>query len=558
MTISRFCQQTLVLVALLLQFACSQSPGQAAIASADPRATDAGMEILAKGGNAFDAAVAVSAALGVVEPAASGLGGGGFYLLYVAADKEYRFIDARERAPQRATRDMFLDQSGEPVERASTDGPLAAGIPGEPAALVYLAENFGSLSLDISLAPAIRLADEGFRIKPRALLGLNFRKPTLLESPEFARIFYPDGEVPKAGTLIKQPELSATLKRIAADGFDGYYKGETARLLIDGVRQAGGIWTAEDLANYRVTEREPIITKYGDMKIITAPPPSSGGVALTQMFNFLSGYERADADVVQRSHYMIEAMRRAYRDRAIYMGDPDFVSIPLEMLTDPDYMAGQRVSTRADRATPSDHLAGIGTDGSEGTQTTHFSILDKDGNRVAATITINTWYGSGFIPPGTGVILNNEMDDFSIKTGVPNNFNLIGDATNEIEPGKRPLSSMTPTFLESERGIAILGTPGGSQIITMILEASLAWHDGATAKEMVSNKRFHHQYLPDIVTYEDGAFTSEEQAKLEEMGHKLELSRRPYGNMNVVTWDFATKSAEAATDPRGESEGQVY
>lgn len=212
MTINRFCQQTLVLVALLLQFACSQSPGQAAIASADPRATDAGMEILAKGGNAFDAAVAVSAALGVVEPAASGLGGGGFYLLYVAADKEYRFIDARERAPQRATRDMFLDLSGEPVERASTDGPLAAGIPGEPAALVYLAENFGSLSLDISLAPAIRLADEGFRIKPRALLGLNFRKPTLLESPEFARIFYPDGEVPKAGTLIKAARAVCHIK----------------------------------------------------------------------------------------------------------------------------------------------------------------------------------------------------------------------------------------------------------------------------------------------------------------------------------------------------------
>ena len=558
MKFSRYCQQTIIFAALLLQFACSQSPGQAVIASADPRATDAGMEILAKGGNAFDAAVAVSAALGVVEPAASGLGGGGFYLLYVAAKDQYRFIDAREKAPQKATRDMFLDQAGEPVQRASTDGPLAAGIPGEPAGLVYLAETFGKLSLDVSLAPAIRLADEGFKIKPRALLGLKFRKSTLLESPEFARIFYPDGEVPAAGTLIKQPELSATLKRLAAAGFDGYYKGETARLLVNGVRQAGGIWTAEDLENYRVTEREPIIANYGNMKIISAPPPSSGGIALTQMFNFLSGYELSDADAAERSHYMIEAMRRAYRDRALYLGDPDFVTIPLEMLTSPHYMAGQRVSTRPDRATLSESLAGVATDGSEGTQTTHFSILDKDGNRVAATITINTWYGSGFIPPGTGVILNNEMDDFSIKSGVPNNFNLIGDATNEIEPGKRPLSSMTPTFLESERGLAIIGTPGGSQIITMVLEAALAWKDGATAKEMVSKKRFHHQYLPDTVTYEEGAFTPEEQARLEEMGHKLVLSRRPYGNMNVVTWDFATKRAEAASDPRGESEGQVY
>ncbi len=558
MKFTRFCQQTIIVAALLLQFACSKSPGQAVIASADPRATDAGMEILVKGGNAFDAAVAVAAALGVVEPAASGMGGGGFFLLYVAADDEYRFIDAREKAPQRATRDMFLGQSGAPIERASTDGALAAAIPGEPAGLVYLADNFGRLSLDTSLAPAIRLAEQGFKIKERALLGLNFRKPTLLDSPEFAGIFYPDGDVPEVGVLIRQPDLAATLKRFAANGFDGYYQGETARLLVDGVRQAGGIWTAEDLQNYRVTERQPMIINYGGMKIITAPPPSSGGVALTQMFNFLSGYKLEDADEAERSHYLIEAMRRAYRDRAVYMGDTDFVSIPLDMLTSPEYMAGQRVSVRPDRATLSDNLAGITAPGSNGTQTTHFSILDKDGNRVAATITINTWYGSGFIPPGTGVILNNEMDDFSIKSGVPNNFNLIGGTANAIEPGKRPLSSMTPTFLESERGIAIMGTPGGSQIITMVLEAALAWHDGATAKEMVSKQRFHHQYFPDIVTYEKGAFTPEAQARLATMGHKLEVSPRPYGNMNVVTWDFASNKVEAATDPRGESEGQVY
>jgi gamma-glutamyltranspeptidase/glutathione hydrolase len=301
-----------------------------------------------------------------------------------------------------------------------------------------------------------------------------------------------------------------------------------------------------------------MVINYRGMKIITAPPPSSGGVALTQMFNFLSGYDLLAADPAERSHYMIEAMRRAYRDRAVYMGDADFVSIPLDMLTSPDYMAGQRVSVRPDRATPSDSLAGIATDGSEGTQTTHFSIIDKDGNRVAATITINTWYGSGFVPPGTGVILNNEMDDFSIKSGVPNNFNLIGDSANAIEPGKRPLSSMTPTFLESERGVAVLGTPGGSQIITMVLEAALAWSEGASAAEIVSRKRFHHQYLPDVVNYEKGAFTADERARLEAMGHKLQRSPRPFGNMNIVTWDFATNRIEAATDPRGESEGQVY
>lgn len=558
MKFTQLYKQFVVVAALLVLVACARSPGQAVIASADPRATDAGMEILAKGGNAFDAAIAVAATLGVAEPAASGLGGGGFFLLYIADDDEYRFIDAREKAPRAASRDMFLDSTGNPIERASTDGALAAAIPGEPAGMVYLADNFGRLSLDVSLAPAIRLAEEGFKIKERALLGLKFRKPTLLESPEFARTFYPAGDVPEAGTLIRQPDLAATLKRFAAGGFDGYYKGETARLLVDGVRQAGGIWTTEDLESYSVAEREPLFINYGDMKVITAPPPSSGGVALTQMFNFLSGYDLTDKIEGQRSHYLIEAMRRAYRDRAVYMGDPDFVSIPLKMLTSQDYMAGQRVSVRPDRATLSDNLAGINDDHAEGTHTTHFSILDKDGNRVAATVTINTWYGAGFIPPGTGVILNNEMDDFSIKIGVPNNFGLIGNAANAIEPGKRPLSSMTPTFLESERGIAILGTPGGSQIITMVLEAALAWHDGAGARDIVAKKRFHHQYLPDVVNYEKGAFTPKEKARLKAMGHNLVLSRRPFGNMNVVTWDFANNKVEAATDPRGEIEGQVY
>jgi len=228
------------------------------------------------------------------------------------------------------------------------------------------------------------------------------------------------------------------------------------------------------------------------------------------------------------------------------------------MLTSPEYMAGQRVSVRADRATPSENLAGISGDGSEGSQTTHFSIIDKDGNRVAATITVNTWYGAAFVAPGTGVILNNEMDDFAIKPSVPNEFDLIGNEVNAIEPGKRPLSSMSPTFLESERGIAIVGTPGGSRIITMVLHAALAWQEGASADEMVSMKRFHHQYLPDVVNYEEGAFTAAELEQLASLGHTMQLARRPFGNMNVVTWDFATGEVAAATDPRGEGEGRVY
>lgn len=548
-------------VSLLFSFqiACSShKPGQAAIASADPLATAAGMEILDQGGNAFDAAVAVAAVLGVVEPAASGFGGGGFFLLYLADKDEYRFIDARERAPLRASRDMYLDQEGRPIARASTDGPLAAGIPGEPAGMDYLSANFGRLPLKTALAPAIRYAEEGFVMSPRAQLGLKFRKRTLLGDNAFSEVFYPNGAVPAVGDVIRQPELAATIRRFADKGFDGFYGGETADLLLEGVQSAGGVWEAEDLLSYRVVEREPMVTNYGDMRVITAPPPSSGGVALTQMFNLLSGYQLTKLSAAQRDHLLVEAMRRAYRDRAVYLGDADFVDIPLDMLTSTDYAAGQRVSIRIDRATDSSNLSGIEPDGSEGTQTTHFSIIDKDGNRVAATVTVNTWYGSGFIPPGTGVILNNEMDDFSIKPGVPNEFDLIGDEANAIAPGKRPLSSMSPSFLESERGVAIVGTPGGSRIITMVLLAALEWQRGASAADMVAMKRFHHQYLPDIINYEPGAFTDAEIEELQNMGHSLSLSKRPFGNMNVVTWDFADDTVESATDPRGEGEGRVY
>jgi gamma-glutamyltranspeptidase/glutathione hydrolase len=327
---------------------------------------------------------------------------------------------------------------------------------------------------------------------------------------------------------------------------------------VDGVRAAGGIWALEDLAGYSVVEREPIITHYQGVKLVTAPPPSSGGVALTQMLNFLDAYPLTELPSAEATHLQIEAMRLAYRDRAVYLGDPDFVAIPVNKLMSPEYMDTQRELVSETAATPSDSLPGLEPDGFEGDQTTHFSIIDKAGNRVAATITVNTWYGSGFIAPGTGVILNNEMDDFSIKRGVPNEFGLIGDEANSIAPNKRPLSSMSPSFLESDRGVAVLGTPGGSRIITMVLEASLAWINGANAEEMVSQKRFHHQYLPDMVNYETGALTPQDVAVLESMGHKLAPARRPFGNMNVVTWDYATNTVQSATDPRGEGEARVY
>jgi gamma-glutamyltranspeptidase/glutathione hydrolase len=535
-----------------------RKPATAAIASADPLATAAGMQILEQGGNAFDAAVAVAAALAVVEPAGSGLGGGGFFLLYSAATGEYKFIDAREVAPAASSRDMYLDEQGKPIARASVDGPLAAGIPGEPAGMAWLAENYGTLPLSDLLAPAIKHAEDGFPIGRRALLGLRFRTETILKSPAMTEVFLRGGKAPAEGTIIRQPDLAATLKRFAANGRDGFYSGTTAQMLVDGVQAGGGIWTLDDLANYQVIEREPLITNYQGMRIVTAPLPSSGGIVLDQLFSYLSPYDLGALSEAGQVHALVEAMRRAYRDRAEYLGDSDFVDVPLAKLRDSDYLARQWASFSSERATPSSSLKGIGTDGSEGAQTTHFSVLDAQGNRVAATITVNTWYGSAFMPPGTGVVLNNEMDDFSIKPGVPNDFELIGAEANEVAPGKRPLSSMSPSFLESDRGVAIVGTPGGSRIITMVLRSALLWQQGAAAQDMVELKRFHHQYMPDNISYEPDAISSAAAAELEAMGHELSLARRPFGNMNVVTWDYATGAVEAATDPRGEGEGRVY
>jgi len=552
----------------LVSAAFARTPGQSAIASAHPLATQAGYEILEKGGNAFDASVAVAAALAVVEPYASGLGGGSFWLLHIvdkadaantgAGGGRQVFVDARETAPGAATPDMYLDDDGEPIARASFDGPLAAAIPGQAAGLSHIAESYGRLPLAASLQPAIRYAEDGIPAGRRMALGLRFRQSAAEWSPAFQAVYYPDGESLQEGDIVRQPDLARTLRRLAEKGAVDFYQGNTAKKLVKGVQDAGGIWTLDDLSAYRVVEREPIVSYYRGVRVVSAPPPSSGGVAIANMLNILQGYELAGMEPATRNHIIIEAMRRAYRDRAQFLGDPDFVDVPVERLIHIFYADGQRMSIRTDAATPSPALPGIWPAGRKGTNTTHFSVIDAAGNRVASTNTINTWYGSGFMVPGTGVILNNEMDDFSTKPGVPNGFELLGAEANAIGPGKRPLSSMSPTFLESDRGIAILGTPGGSRIITMVLRSALAWIEGANAEKMVSMKRFHHQFFPDQVDYEEGAFTAEETEELKALGHKLNQSRRAFGNMNVVTWDYATGKVTAVSDPRGEGEGRVY
>jgi gamma-glutamyltranspeptidase / glutathione hydrolase len=529
-----------------------------AIASAYPLASEAGQEILAAGGNAFDAAVAVSAALAVVEPSSSGLGGGGFYLLHRQSDGFETMLDAREKAPGAATRDMYLDKNGEEIPNASTNGPLSAAIPGEPAAFDYLARKYGKLPLKQSLAPAIRLARQGFPLYARLQGGIRYKKDVLARSPEAARAFLtPQGETPELGFIIKQPELATTLEAMAAEGAKGFYEGNVASELVDGVHAGGGIWTLEDLKNYRVIERKPLIGDYHGARIVSASPPSSGGIAVIDALNILAGFDLAQADSATRKHLIIEAMRRAYRDRAIFLGDPDFVKMPLDQLTSVDYAAGQRSSIRADKAMPSDMLPGIESEPG-GTQTTHFSVLDAAGNLVGATISINLFFGNGYVPAHTGVLLNNTMDDFSTKPGRPNVFGLIGAKANAIAPNKRSLSSMSPTFVETPKGLMIIGSPGGSYIISMVLLGAINYLDGMNAAGVVKYPHYHHQYLPDVVDYEQGALAPEEIQKLQGMGHTLKLGNRQWGNTQVVTWDFASGKVEAASDPRGEGVGLVY
>ncbi len=557
-----FCTRLLIGAFLLSAFwvtavaARDATPPQPAISSAHPLATRAGMEVLGAGGNAFDAAVAVSAALAVVEPYSSGLGGGGFWLLHRSRDGFEVVVDGRERAPLAATRNMYLDSAGEVIPDLSVNGALAAGIPGEPAALVHIAERYGRLPLQRSLLPAVRLARDGFEVDEhyRRLAGL--RLVAMQDDPETARIFLDTDEVPDIGERILQPGLADTLEALGRAGLDGFYRGTVAKRLVEGVRAAGGIWTAQDLEQYRVVEREPVRGEYQGMQVVSVPPPSSGGVVLLSMLNILSGFPLDEYDAVTRTHLIIESMRRAYRDRAEYLGDSDFVPVPVARLLGQAHADTMRASINKAKATPSASLGGYATDPG-GQDTTHLSILDSDGNRVAATLSINYPFGACIVPPGTGVLLNNEMDDFSIKPGVPNLYGLVGAEANAIAPGKRPLSSMTPVFAEDDSGVAILGTPGGSRIITMVLLGVLDLSAGNPPASWVSLPRYHHQFLPDVVQYEPGALGEGLSEALAARGHTLQPLDSPYGNMQAIYWDRNSGRVFAASDPRGGGESRV-
>jgi len=532
-----------------------QRPDGAAIASANAQATDAGMDVLRKGGNAFDAALAVSAALGLVEPESSGIGGGGFFLLRRASDGKVVFVDGRERAPLAATRDMFLDPAtGEPRPRQTIDGPLAAAIPGLPAALVHVSKTYGRLPLADSLAPAVALAEEGWTFGDKNLAMMGWREAALAADAGAAPLLLVDGKTPALGTRMRNPDYAEVLKRLGRDGFDGFYRGDIAKRLVDGVRAAGGIWTLDDLAQYRVVEREPLVFQHRGKTVVTAPPPSSGGIALAQTLQILDGYDWSKRSELDRLHLRIEAMRRAYRDRAVFLGDPAFVDVPVELLTNPAYAAGLRAGIHPEKATPSAMLPGVTA--LERPDTTHFSIVDAEGNIASVTQTVNLPYGNAMVIPGTGFLLNNEMDDFSVKAGVPNAFGLVGDDANAIAPGKRPLSSMTPTIVVGADQIAVLGTPGGSRIISMVIQGVLALDAGKSALEAAAEPRVHHQYLPDEVSIEKDALSPELRAGLEARGHVIREEPRTWGNMQVVTWDLTDGDVEAGADPRWKSVGK--
>ena len=460
-------------------------------------------------------------------------------------------IDGRETAPDKASERMYLDEDNRPISGASLNGPGAAAIPGTPAAMAHIAKNYGNLTLAQSLVPAITLARNGFRIDARFARTIKNHQNKLRRDQNTARIFLQDNMAPAAGTILRQPQLADTLEAIAQHGVNGFYRGRVAQEMIQSVVQSGGIWKYKDLYQYRVIERKPVKFNYRGARITTASLPSAGGLTLAQALNIIGNFSLSALNQSDKAHIIVEAMRHAYQDRIDYLGDSDFANVPERKLMSKAYARNKAARINLDRVSSKlDHTKEIVIEGAE---TTHFSIMDKDGNRVAATMSINTFFGSGFVAGDTGVLLNNEMDDFSIGGNVPNVYGLYGGKANRISPGKRPLSSMSPTFVENEKGILILGTPGGSRIISMLLLTIIDYVDNQQTDpvKLVSSPRFHHQYLPDRIEIESNAFDKKWMARLMQKGHEVQTAKRRWGNMQLIYYDKESRQSYVASDPRG-------
>ncbi|MDI3254543.1 MAG: gamma-glutamyltransferase [Bacillota bacterium] len=522
-------------------------------------ATDAGVEVLKEGGNAVDAAVATGFALAVVHPAAGNLGGGGFMLIHFH-DGKSTFLDYREKAPLAASVNMYLDGKGNVVPEMSVVGYKAIGVPGSVAGMAYAEQKYGRLTLAKVMEPAIRLASEGFVLTEEEAQELH--ESGLAEFPESKHIFQRDGNYYHAGEVFKQPELAATLRRIAKDPQD-FYHGQIAKQLAADIEKGGGLITEKDLASYEVKEREPLIGTYKDYTVISSPPPSSGGVALLEILNILEGYnlsrfgDRSPAEM----HLITEAFRRAYMDRSDYLGDPDYVKIPIEQLTDKKYAAAWRAGIREDQATPSAALkrpAGflpppptMADVRHESPQTTHYSVMDADGNAVSVTTTLNNSFGSYVTAAGLGFLLNDEMDDFASKQGAPNMFGLIQGPANSIAPGKRPLSSMTPTIILKDGKVAmVLGSPGGGRIITTVANIFLSVaEEGLNIQQAVDAPRFHHQYLPDVL-YLEPEFPDATVNSLRAFGYEVKVSKGHWSDGECIAVDPQTGELEGGQDHR--------
>lgn len=548
----------LVLCVPLLSTLRSAEPARARhamVVSREAHATDAGVALLRAGGNAVDAAVAVGFALAVTHPQAGNLGGGGF-LLVRNADGRTAFLDFRERAPAAASAGMYLDTAGKPTD-ASQFGYRASGVPGSVRGFEMAQQRYGRRKWAELLAPAIQLAKEGFPVSYNLARSLRQSK-ALARDGESRRLFHRDGRYYDAGEIFRQPELAATLARIASNGARDFYAGETARLIAKTQHAHGGLITLEDLAAYETVWRTPLEGSYKGYHLIAAPPPSSGGVGLLQMLGVLDGslYQRDGAGSAAAIHFVAETMRRYYADRARYLADPDFARVPVAGLIDQRYTAALRRSIDPERATPSDRVAPGRPEGVESDQTTHYSIVDAEGNAVAVTYTLNGSYGSGVTVPGAGFLLNNEMDDFTVAAGVPNMFGLVQGQANRIAPRKRPLSSMTPTMvLRDAKLFAVLGSPGGARIITTVLEVFLNMADfHMDLQGAVNSPRFHHQWKPDTLGMEPG-FSPDTLALLRARGHAIEQVRS-IGEISAIAREGEWLAG--AADPRVDGKASGY
>lgn len=521
------------------------------VASQEALATQIGVDIMKQGGNAIDAAVAVGYALAVTLPRAGNLGGGGFMLVYLADEQRSIAIDYREVAPQSAYPDMFLDEEGNPSNKLSRYHGLAVGVPGTVLGFELALQKYGTMSLAQVIAPAIKLARDGIVVTPDLANSLNAVKKRLSQWPTTQAIFYKDnGSNYQPGEVLKQTDLANTLSAIAKKGSPAFYQGPIAKQISDSVRDAGGIMTMQDLASYKAIERKPVTGDYRGYQVISMPPPSSGGVHIIQMLNMLSQFpiDKMGHNSAATIHVMAESMRRAYADRSLYLGDPDFVNVPVAELTNKQYAKHLVSQIDPNKATPSSEVSPGTLLPYESNQTTHYSVVDKFGNAVSNTYTLNFSYGSGLVANGTGVLLNNEMDDFSAKPGTPNAYGLIGGKANAVAAKKRPLSSMTPTIvLKDNKPYLVTGSPGGSRIITTTLQVIMNVIDhNMNIAEASAAPRFHHQWLPDMIRIEKG-LNIDTINLLESKGHKVEVKAAMGSTQTIM---LSEEGVYGASDPR--------